>query len=37
MRFMLDMMEIAKCPLQLNESNSVSDYMKEMEIRNNCV
>ena len=28
MRFMLDVIDIAKCPLQLNESNSVSDYMK---------
>ena len=28
MRFMLDMIDIAKCPLQLNESNSVSVYMK---------
>ena len=28
MRFMLDVIEIAKYPLQLNESNSVSDYMK---------
>ena len=27
-RFMLDMIDITKCPLQLNESNSVSLYMK---------